>query len=341
MNNQQVPKKICTKCILPETYPGISFDDEGVCNFCRAYESDLPSSRKEALLAVLKSENNPSPYDCIVPLSGGKDSSFILYYIVKECGLNPLVVSYNSGFQHPLAVQNVRTACEILGVVLEETHSPGKIQQKLLKASYKLSQKTGMIWGCANCPAILRWVPIKAARKHEVPFVIWGSSVLEVVSEHESGEARSSKLQLLLKDPTIALDGFKYVFYRMMQRIALGFPLREILRPFSIPPFTEENPKFVNFYDYIYWDSMRYVQDLKEQMGWQHPEGQESRFDCTLNCIGNVFFLKDYGISHDGITLSNFVREGKLDRENALEKEQGIVEAAQEEYRELIERIRR
>lgn len=332
--------KTCTKCILPETYPGISFDEHGVCNFCREHEPEkISAAGKEALLKVLRSEPNHSPYDCIVPLSGGKDSSFILYYIVKELGLNPLVVSYNSGFQHPIAVQNVRTACDIMGVDLEETNSPGKIQQKLLKASYKLSQKTGIIWGCANCPAILRWVPIKAARKHRVPFVIWGSSVLENVEDTEYKGNRSKPIKKIFKDPSILFYGFQYIFYRVIQRLALGFPLGEALRPMHIPPFTQENPKFVNFYEYVNWDLINQIEFLENEIGWQHLPAKESRFDCTLHCISNIFYKKDYGISHDGVTLSNFVREEKMDRQDALEKERGIAEATQEEYKELIERI--
>ena len=173
--------KYCTSCILPESYPGIAFNDEGVCNYCLEYEPDRQPLGQAELLAVLNSKERAGPYDCVVPVSGGKDSTFILYYIVKELKLNPLVVSYNSGYQHELAAENVKTACDILNVKLEEFSSPGDIQTKLLKTSYILSTKVGRIWGCANCAAILRILPTLAANRYKVPFVIYGDSRFESV----------------------------------------------------------------------------------------------------------------------------------------------------------------
>ncbi len=331
--------KTCSKCILPETYPGISFDDKGVCNYCRDYKPEYKNVNSESLLEVLQSVDNPSPYDCVVPLSGGKDSSFILLYIVKELGLNPLVVSYNSGFQHPIAEENVRSACEILGVDLEEIKSPGKIQKGILKASYILSQKMRIAWGCANCPAILRIVPINAARKHKIPFIIWGSSTLETIEGNDYSKDFKALLKMSLKDPRFGFNGFKYIFLRIVQRFLLGFPLRYAFRPFSIPPFSNENPKFIHFYDHVKWDSMRNTQLLGSEIGWKHPVGKESRFDCRLHSIGNVRYLRDYGITMDGLNFSNFVREGKMNRDDALKSEQDIAKKAQDEYDAFLKNI--
>jgi len=332
--------KYCKKCILPETYPGITFNSEGVCNFCQEHKSeDLQRAGKERLLNVLRSVTNESPYDCIVPVSGGKDSSYILYYIVKELGLKPLAVSYNSGFQHEIAEDNVRNACKKLGIQLEEIRSPGTIQKNLLKASYNLSKRTGMIWGCANCPAILKMVPINIARKYKVPFVIWGSSILETVDDNKYKKNRSKAVKRILNDPLIIYYGIQYVFYRTVQRIALKFPIRYVLNPFRTPPFTDENPKFIHFYDYVHWDSMRNVQLLEQEIGWKHPVGKDSRFDCTLHCVINLFYKKDYGISHDGLSFCNFVREGKMSRDEALAREHEAENSARKEYTALIERL--
>lgn len=331
--------RYCKKCILPETYLGITFNQEGICNFCQDHQPESHVSGRESMVQLIRSHPNSGPYDCIVPLSGGKDSSFILYYIVKELKLKPLALSYNSGFQHPIAEENVRNACRILGVDLKEIHSPGKIQQKILKSSRKISEKTGMIWGCANCPAILRMLPIIVARKQNIPFVIWGSSVLEEVKVKSTKTSSDSKIKVLLKNPSIIFQGFRYVFLRALQRLLLGFPLKYTLRPFSIPPFTKENPKFIHFYDYVPWDSMRHVNLMINEIGWKHPVGKDSRFDCTLNCIGNVFYLDYYGISKDGLNYSNFVRQGKMSRQDAMEREKDIEAKTKDEYSDLLRRL--
>jgi len=332
--------KYCQKCILPETYPGITFNEEGICNYCLEYKPEINVKGQESLVQVIRSHPNPGPYDCIVPVSGGKDSSFILYYIVKELKLKPLALSYNSGFQHPIAEENVRNACKILGVDLKEIHSPGKIQEKILKSSSIISKKTGMIWGCANCPAILRMLPIIVARKLKIPFVIWGSSVLEEVKVKSIKTTSNGKIKVLLKNPSVIFHGFRYVFLRALQRLRLGFPLKFALRPFSIPPFTTENPKFIHFYDYVPWDSMKHVNLMAKEINWKHPAGKDSRFDCTLNCIGNVFFYDSYGISKDGLNYCTFVRQGKMSREDAFNKEQDLEKLAKDEFSVLLEKIK-
>lgn len=182
-------------------------------------------------------------------------------------------------------------------------------------------------------------VPINVARKHKVPFVIWGSSILETVDDKKYEGNRYKTLKKVLRDPSILFYGAQYVFYRVIQRVALKFPLKYALKPFYTPPFPEEDPKFIHFYKYIHWDSMKHVGLLEQEIGWKHPVGKDSRFDCTLNCIGNVFYLKDYGISHDGLTLSNFVREGRMDREVALSREKEIEISSRIEYDELIEKL--
>ena len=331
--------KYCTRCILPESYPGILFNEEGVCNFCLEQQNENAVLGKEKLLEIVHSTEKTGRYDCVVPLSGGKDSSYILYYVVKELGLTPIAVNYNSGYQSKYAEENVRNACKSLGVDLEEVHSSGNIQKKILKASYELSKRTGMVWGCANCPAILRVVPINVARKNKVPYVMWGSSKTETVFSQDYSRSVSRIVKKILKNPTILFFGFLYFFFRIIQRITLRFPLRLVFNPVSIPAFTEKDPRFIHFFDYIQWDSMKNVRLLENELGWVHPEGIDSRFDCTLNCIGNVFYSKQYGITHDGIALSNFVREGKLSREEAMKRELLVKMASDEEYASLISRL--
>jgi hypothetical protein len=339
--------KYCARCILPESYPGIVFDEEGVCNYCLEYEPDRQAIGKAELLEIVAGKERTGPYDCIVPMSGGKDSTYILYYIVKELRLRPLAVSYNSGYQHEIAATNVRTACEVLNVPLEEVYSPGEIQSRLLNAGYVLSKKLGRIWGCANCAAILRVLPVLAANRHRVPFVFYGDSRLEAVANKKSetaagGGIRNKLLKMgktVAKDPSLAYHGSRYIYWRMRQRLALGFPFSLVVKPFAVPEFSDENPTFIHFYDYVSWDSIKNVGLLETEVGWKHPVGRDTRFDCTLECISNLWYLKDYGISHVGVNLCNVVREGRMSREGALTREEEVKKTAQAEYDELIRKI--
>lgn len=92
----------CTRCHLPETYETIEFDPEGVCNICRSAENKHSlidwTERKKLLDELIEKHRGKYAYDCIVPFSGGKDSTFQLYYLIKEYNVKPLIVRFNHGF---------------------------------------------------------------------------------------------------------------------------------------------------------------------------------------------------------------------------------------------------
>ncbi len=106
----------CTKCILPETFPYISFDQSGVCNYCRNHKQHKPKGESELKNFVFnfrKIDNRP---ECLLPFSGGRDSSYVLHFVVKELGLKPLAFSYDWGMITDLARRNQARLCAKLGV---------------------------------------------------------------------------------------------------------------------------------------------------------------------------------------------------------------------------------
>ena len=126
----------CTRCTMPETFQGITFDEDGVCSLCTATAAKHESPRRLAELGeVVRSYGRGGNYDCVVPLSGGKDSTYILYSAVRDLGLRVIAVNYDSGYQSDEGRDNVRNACEALGVeavllpedVLEELRENGRM----------------------------------------------------------------------------------------------------------------------------------------------------------------------------------------------------------------------
>ena len=101
--------KRCSSCILPETHPNITFDNEGVCNYCKSHQKIqyLGSSRLEEDLAKYKTGNGK--YDCLVPISGGKDSTYVLYQLSNVFGMRALAYNYDNCLTHPQAQENVRS----------------------------------------------------------------------------------------------------------------------------------------------------------------------------------------------------------------------------------------
>jgi glucosamine--fructose-6-phosphate aminotransferase (isomerizing) len=120
-NNIEAIKKIkrCTKCILPETHPFIDFDTNGVCNYCRDYKNRRTGllvkgmEEMEILLAPLRKIKGNN---CIMMLSGGRDSCYGMHIVKKELGLNPIAFSYDWGMLTDLGRRNQARMCDKLGV---------------------------------------------------------------------------------------------------------------------------------------------------------------------------------------------------------------------------------
>ena len=95
----------CSNCLLPETHETISFNEKDVCNICSGIEfRDTKINyleKKKELDQLIKKYKGRYDYDCIVPFSGGKDSTWALYYLIKEYDLKPLVVRFDHGFLRP------------------------------------------------------------------------------------------------------------------------------------------------------------------------------------------------------------------------------------------------
>ncbi len=141
--------KECAKCILDTSDdPLISFDDTGVCNHCRAYQQMVAEyvfkgeegkKRLNEIVEKIKIVGKHQEYDCIIGLSGGVDSSYVAYYVVKKLGLRPLVIHFDNGWNSELAVKNIENIVKKLNIDLytyvvnwEEFKD---IQLSLIKAS--------------------------------------------------------------------------------------------------------------------------------------------------------------------------------------------------------------
>jgi len=114
----ETTQKRCSRCVLPVNYPGIRFDDDGVCNFCHGTEEIKLLGEEKFLEVIDKFRNGPGKYDCMVAMSGGRDSTYVLWYAVKKLGLRTLACFVDNGFVPEQTHKNVKTATERLGVDL-------------------------------------------------------------------------------------------------------------------------------------------------------------------------------------------------------------------------------
>jgi glucosamine--fructose-6-phosphate aminotransferase (isomerizing) len=108
--------RLCTKCILPATYPFISFDAEGVCNYCHEHVTQRVRGRDALMAELARFRRDDGTPDCIVAFSGGRDSSYGLHLLKTELGMTPLAFTYDWGLVTDLARRNQARMCGALGV---------------------------------------------------------------------------------------------------------------------------------------------------------------------------------------------------------------------------------
>ena len=176
--------KKCSRCGLPETFETIEFDDLGVCNICNQYDYKVKEidwkDRKLTLDKIIEENRGKYEYDCIVPFSGGKDSTFTLYYLIKEYSLKPLVVQFNHGFMRPNLLKNNERTFKSLGVdVLTFTPNWKVVKRVMLEA---LIRKGDFCWHCHT--GIFSY-PMHIAIKYQTPLVLWGEPQSEYTAYYD------------------------------------------------------------------------------------------------------------------------------------------------------------
>ena len=316
----------CTKCIHPVGFPELSFDSHGVCSLCSTHQQAPKPIGADVLKEKILSAAGRD-YDCVVPLSGGKDSSYVLYYAVKKLGLRVLAVNYNSGFQSPQATKNVVNACKSLNVLLKVFQGNLKLRKSLIRQVLRFGCLTGVPTGvCGNCENAIRSYSIRAAREAGVRSILMGDSEAEKITIPIPTGLGGLMRRVNAKNfPGVLKALSAYYVTASRERKYMGIPAKDAFKLSMAPiEFPENDIQVLHFFDYIPWETMNKKALLEKELGWKAAGGQISRFDCYLHPLDNLGFLKQLGISKDGIIYANLVREGIMSREQALEQEINI-----------------
>lgn len=168
--------RYCKRCLYPENHPlHLTLDDEGVCSGCRVHEEKDELDwweRSEKLKHIFDTYRNKSGknYDCIIPVSGARDSYFIVHTVKNVYKMNPLLVSYNHHYNTDVGIRNlayIRTKfdCDFY----QFTASP-EITKKITRAS--LRKRGSLYWHCIAGQTVY---PVQMAVQFKVPLIIWGA----------------------------------------------------------------------------------------------------------------------------------------------------------------------
>jgi len=315
--------------LFPNTKPDLHFDQKGICGACNYtsyYENEINWKQKEEEFAILcqdiKSNSNNQAksnyYDCVIAVSGGKDSSYQVY-LAKKFGLNPLLFSFEPSYQTEVGIKNLSN--------LRNTFECDLIQLKKNLTVYKKLAKIGFeVVGDHEWPnhvGIYTW-PIKMAIRMNINLILYGEP------QGLIGQGRTKKLKDI---ESIDREWFEQyvglVGLRPKDMMEFDKSLDEKnMHPYIFPEdikFKEKNITPIFTGNYFKWDWHEVIKKM-ENYGWlRSPDRTEGDYeniedtDCGFQTIHQYFKFIKYGYARATDHASYEIRHGRLNKKQAKE----------------------
>lgn len=361
MSPKPATMKHCSKCGLPETYETIEFDEFGVCNICRQNEfkkGKVDWAQRKIMLDELVAEHRGKyDYDCIVPFSGGKDSTFTLYYLVKEYKLKPLVVQFNHGFMRPNLLANNERTFKRLGVDVISFTPNWKVVKRLMREA--LVRKGDFCWHCHT--GIFSY-PMHLATKFNVPLIFWGEPSSEYAAYYDY---RDDEVETVDETRFNRFVNLGITAEDMQGMIENDFDLdpRDLL-PYTYPPLRDLKRlryRSVCLGSFIPWDTKRQSQLIMDELGWQgdQVEGMPpdlysyEKIECYMQGVRDYLKYIKRGYSRVTQMTALDIRNGRMTKEEAdllIAKWEGnkppslelfleYLEMSEEEFNDIVSKL--
>lgn len=312
----------CKKCLLPETHESITFDENGVCSVCRQVEFKKEKidwvRRKQELTELIESYRGKYDYDCIVPFSGGKDSTWTLYYLMKEYKVKPLVVRFDHGFLRPNLNENTTRVLRNLGADFHTFTPNWKVVQKLMLQSFL--EKGDFCWHCHT--GIFSY-PMHVAIRYNVPLIFWGEPSSEYTSYYgydQDEEVDEKRFNRVTNLGITALD--------MAVRLGGNLDERDF-KPYMYPPLKELRRiqcRSVCLGSYIPWDVKTQSKIIQDEVGWngdlvENVPGQYNyeKIECYMQGVRDYIKYIKRGYTRPTHLASIDIRNNRMSRNEGIE----------------------
>ena len=300
----------CTRCVLDATVPRIRFDAEGVCNHCHVHDrlNRLFPTGEEGerflrrMAEKIRRSGRGKPYDCVVGLSGGRDTCYCLYK-TKQLGLRPLAVHFDNGWDSEIAKSNIRRICTKLDVDLHTIIADWEESRELTNSTIRAS----------------------------VPYIDLTDDIGIIVALY--GTAAREGVRWIIHSHSFRAEGINPLLWNYVD----GRFVRSLIRRFCRIPL--KHFRNADLSDFLYWVFVKrirtftitnYYQDagpeidefLKREFGWESTGGWH--FDNEIFGLQCYYSRHKFGIDWRVVELAALVREGVISRDEALEELQRV-----------------
>lgn len=325
----------CNCCVLSTAFPGIKFDENGVCNFCR--DEILSTTGKDAVdkarlkvTALIEAAMGERTYDAVMCYSGGKDSTYTLKLAIEKYGLNILAFTFDNGYLSNTAFENIKKVTDALNID-HLTFKPAKrIFDKIIMASafervYAPASLRRISSGCYSCISIVNNLALQLALEKRAPFIVAGFTLGQIPAN-----------AIIYQNNYVFLsDSRRQIVDRLRKYVG-----PEVLNYLTIPDslITEDTsyPHTINLLclEQIQEDE---IKARIQPLGWREPEDVDG---CSSNCLLNVFnnyvHQLKFGYSPYELELSHMIRSGLLQRELAIQK---LNDQSEEQLEHIMEKL--
>lgn len=313
--------KICTNCILPETFPGIKFDSQGVCNHCRREESALEKATqkkaeyRERLDQLVAGVRGLAPsYDGIMAYSGGKDSSYTLKFLKEAYDLKLLALTFDNHFISQTAWENIRKVTDALEIAHIRFRPPWPIMKEIfaLTAVEDIYPAPTLLRAssiCTSCIGMVKSLVLKTALEMCIPLVLFGWS---------PGQA---PIQSAIMKTNPGLIRQNQMAFRKALPPELGDGIAGVLIPNTYYETHKDRfPHNVHPLAFVDYDEGRIVTELKD-LGWQAPTDTDTNStNCLMNAFANQQHIERHRFHPYVFEIANMVRQGVMGRDEGMEK---------------------
>ena len=305
--------QICTNCVMDTTDTKITFDEKGVCDHCNTFYKDIkPNWHTDergwqeivAISEKIKEEGKDKDFDCIIGMSGGIDSSYLLYLAVKKLGLRPLVFHVDAGWNSEKAVHNIEVIVDKLELDLYTEVIDWEEMKDLQLAYFKSGVST------IDTPQDHAFFATmyKFATKYDVKYILTGGNY--------STECIRNPLEwMYYQSDSIQL---RDIHSKFGTKPLKNYPVTNILWHKIWLPYVKKI-KLIRPLDFMPYDKEEATQFLVDEFGYQRYE--QKHFESRFTKFYEAYWLPEkFGYDTRKVQYSSLILTGQMSREEALEK---------------------
>lgn len=325
--------KRCNRCTLPSNFRNIKFDRNGICNFCHEHDKYIEKFRrfslaKKLFLEQINSNKGRYRYDCAVGISGGKDSTYVLYKLVTDYNLKVLAITFDNNFLNDIALANIKKIVDMLGVDHVFLSYDKDIHYRLYKEA-----AIHFGWPCLVCSFFAIALELKYCFDNRIPIFVHGFARSQMLRE-------ISKYSLDAYLPYYGLNYRPYVFAEHFAAFKSGKKRFDSILKILIPDADERQefikryiidppviskerflPQFVSFFLMHDYDEKEIIEFLaqKKLLADDAILKEYHHYDCLAHDAFKYIYKQAFGWSLLELEIAFDVRDGKIDRQLALQ----------------------